>query len=207
MCYDTIINLSDEELSNIQKDVLCRGVDFGVPRRPGKEEVRSAFEMLYQNLSQFSPHSKDGVAQCRASLEAIAHEYANRDNDLRSFSLRRDHFKALKELRENDRIVISRPDKGRATVIMNASDYVSKMMLILNDTSKLCSRGPVATHDRTANIEMSLTEFLCGLKSSGKIGLMMMFLIQFVRWDLQGRGCMGYQKSTKMVAHSAPYCR
>ena len=87
MRYDTIINLSDEELSNIQKDVLCRGVDFavdlGVPRRPGKEQVLSEFEMLYQNLSQFSPHSKDGVVQCRASLEAIAHEYANRDNDLR----------------------------------------------------------------------------------------------------------------------------
>ena len=130
----------------------------------------SEFEMLYQNLSQFSPHSKDGVAQCHASLEAIAHEYANRDNDLRSFSLRREHFKALKELRENDRIVISRPDKGRATVIMNASDYVSKMMLILNDTSKFCLLGPVATHDRTVNIETSLTEFLCGLKSSGEIG-------------------------------------
>ena len=98
--------------------------------------VLSEFEM-YQNLSQFSPHSKDAVAQCRTSLEAIAHEYANKDNDLRSFSLKREHFKALKELRENDRIVISRPDKGRATVIMNSSDFVSKMMLILNDTSVL----------------------------------------------------------------------
>ena len=43
-------------------------------------------------------------------------------------------------------------------------------MLILNDTSKFCLLGPVAAHDRTANIEASLIEFLCGLKSSGEIG-------------------------------------
>ena len=100
---------------------------------------------------------------------SAAHEYANKENDLKAFSLRKEHFKALKELRENDKIVISRPDKGRATVIMNASDYVSKMLVILDDTSKFHALGPVATHDKTARIETSINSLLSRLKTSGEI--------------------------------------
>ena len=34
-------------------------------------------------------------------------------------------MKALSELKANDRLVISKPDKGKVVVVMNKSDYVS----------------------------------------------------------------------------------
>ena len=167
--YDTIINLSNLELSNIQKDVLCRGVDFGIPHQSSKEEVLCEFEVFYRSLAEFSPASKAAVAQCRSSLEGLAHEYANKENDLRSFSLTREHMKALKDLRRNDTVVVTKPDKGRATVILNRADYVEKMMTILNDGSKFVKLGPVDTHDRTSNAEASLNGYLSELRSTGEI--------------------------------------
>ena len=169
LSHDTIINLSDKELTDIEKDVLSRGVDFGIPWRPRKEEVLAEFEMFYRKLVQFSPQSMDAAVQCRSSLETIAHEYANKDSDTRAFSLDREHLKALKELRRNEDIVISRPDKGRATVVLNRSDYVLKMKVILQDTSKFKELGPVDTHDKTASHEAALCSFLEDLRCAKEI--------------------------------------
>ena len=167
--YDTIINLSDIDLTNIQKDVLCRGVHFGIPGRHNREEVLAEFEVFYQNLIQFVPRSKKAAECCRSSIEAIAHEYANKESDRRSFSLRREHLQALRELRNNEDIVISKPDKGRATVIMKRTEYVDKMKFILDDTSKFVRLGPVKTHDKTLSVEAQLNKFLADLVSAGEI--------------------------------------
>ena len=37
--YDTIINLAGIELINVEKDVLCQGVDFGVPPTTREPEI------------------------------------------------------------------------------------------------------------------------------------------------------------------------
>ena len=42
----------------------------------------------------------------------------------------------LKKLKENDSIVISKPDKGNGTVLMNKDDYLEKMNVIIGDRSK-----------------------------------------------------------------------
>ena len=167
--HDTIINLSDVELTALQKDILCRGPHFGVPRNTRPEEVLCEFELFYRKLSNFVPRSLSAVAQCRSSLEALAHEYVNTKLDLKTFSLGREHLKVLKELRNNNDLVVTRPDKGRATVVMNRQDYVMKMLTILNDQTKFQKLGPSSTHDKTAGVESSLNKFLCDLKKSGEI--------------------------------------
>ena len=45
-------------------------------------------------------------------------------------------FAALRELRRNKSIVILKPDKGNGVVILNKSDYISKIDTILADSSK-----------------------------------------------------------------------
>ena len=57
-------------------------------------------------------------------------------------------------------LVITRPDKGKATVILTKKQYVDKMMTILNDRSKFQSLGPVSESDQTAKIEQNLREYL-----------------------------------------------
>ena len=44
--HSTIINLSDLELTDIQKDVLFRGLNFGIPpAKLSREAVIAEFEM------------------------------------------------------------------------------------------------------------------------------------------------------------------
>ena len=43
---------------------------------------------------------------------------------------------ALKDLIKNRDLVIQKADKGNTVVILNKNDYISKMNVILNDSSK-----------------------------------------------------------------------
>ena len=52
---------------------------------------------------------------------------------------------------------------------MNKSDYVSKMLVILNDETKFQTLGPVDTHDKTPSVEASLNNFLNQLRKNGEI--------------------------------------
>ena len=106
---------------------------------------------------------------CKATLESIANEFITSPNDLKSFSLGREHMKALRELRQNEDILISKPDKGRAVVVMSRSDYHDKMLTILQDNPKFKELGPVESHDRTMAIEVKLVKFLTTLRASGEI--------------------------------------
>ena len=65
-------------------------------------------------------------------------------------------YQAIKSLRRNEKTLITRPDKGSGVVILNKSNYVTKMGNILNDASKFECLGPAATADKTATIETKL---------------------------------------------------
>ena len=63
------------------------------------------------------------------------------------------HRRVIKLLRNNNDLVISKPDKGAAVVLLNHADYVNKRLLILNDDTKFKMLGPVETCDHTTSIE------------------------------------------------------
>ena len=79
---------------------------------------------------------------------------------MKEFSLRREHRKALRDLKTQKDLVITRPDKGRATVILTKDAYISKMIEILNESSKFKRLGPCESHDNTSKIETSLQSYL-----------------------------------------------
>ena len=69
----------------------------------------------------------------------------------------------LKRLRNNQEIVILRPDKGNGIVIMNRKDYICGMNNIINDRSKF----KLLTEDPTSLREGQLQRFLRKLKNEG----------------------------------------
>lgn len=164
-----IINLSKVEFSDIEKDVLSKGVDFRIPPRVVKEEVLAEFELMYESLMRIEPVSNEALMQCKSSLQYISHKMSVTKPDLKSFSMTREHTKALRALRRNDDIVICRPDKGRATVVLDKADYVEKMNTILRDETKFEMIGPVREHDRTFKIEEQLQDYLKALFDKGEI--------------------------------------
>ena len=69
----------------------------------------------------------------------------------------------LKRLRNNQEIVILRPDKGNGVVILNRKDYICGMNNIINDRSKF----KLLTADPTFLREGQLQRFLRKLKNEG----------------------------------------
>ena len=47
--------------------------------------------------------------------------------------MKKECFQAIKALRSNDDILITKPDKGSGVVIMSKTDYIFKMESILHD--------------------------------------------------------------------------
>ena len=168
--YDSIINLAGVELSTIQKEVLCRGVDFGFPPRVSQPEILAEFELLQRQTVSFAPVSKEAAERSRCDLAAIAQEVADTKPNLRKFSLHHEHRKALRELR-NENLVIVRPDKGRATVILTRDEYVQKMLTILQDQSKFVCLGPCDEFDCTLKTEKKLQSYLKRLRTRKEISL------------------------------------
>ena len=74
-------------------------------------------------------------------------------------------LKPLKSLRNNADIVITKADKNNTVVILNKTDYLTKINVILN-SQKFQEIGPVDTHDNTARIEGSIQRRLLTLLKS-----------------------------------------
>ena len=166
--HKTIVNLSSVELTDVEKDVLCRGLKFGVPPRLRKEQILAEFELAWQQIPK-GTLSKEDEMECKARLSGTAHRYANSKIDRTGFRLNREHMTAIGQLKKNKNIVIIRQDKGNGTVLMDKSDYIEKMETILKDEAKFELIGNAEEHDRTLQLERALQAFLLRAEKQGHI--------------------------------------
>ena len=110
---------------------MSRGPRFGIPPTyVAKEEIFREFELYFGRLRQLvpdreSPGGKDKEDKLKAKLTSLAHEYAEAEQDRLKFPLGKEHQAALHELRVNKDIVITRPDKGSGTVVMDRDSYIA----------------------------------------------------------------------------------
>jgi len=77
--------------------------------------------------------------------------------------MHKEHFQAIKSLRSNEQILVTKPDKASGVVILNRSDYIKKMGCLLDDKTKLFNMGGVDLHDHTAKNEQKLQKRLLDL--------------------------------------------
>ena len=82
--------------------------------------------------------------------------------DKSDFCLHYQHLKVVKSLRSNNKIIISKPDKGVGELILNKQDYNNKMVEILNDTTKFKIVACVDEFDKTAIQEQRIQSELIG---------------------------------------------
>ena len=159
-----ILNLSDYTLSDAEKFVLSNGLDFCLPpKNVNREEVFAEFEILYAQLARQQPISSNELNSLKARLSDLAHAYCGTPVDLGDFNMHKEHFHAIKSLRSNEQILITKPDKGSGVVILNRSDYIQKMGNILEDKTKFLNMGSVNLHDNTAKNEQKLQKRLLDL--------------------------------------------
>ena len=135
-----ITNLSDHVLSELEKLALANGLNFCLPPPKLKSSnYLSNFELLFNDLSKltFNGSSEEEMFFRRSLAEMALSSYFNfNSNRAKLLNLPRDQFNTLKNLSKNQDIIITKPDKGSGIVIMNKSEYISKVRDIISDTSK-----------------------------------------------------------------------
>ena len=167
---NSIENLSDYKLSDTERFVLSHGLSFCLPPTSVKrEEVLAEFEVLYAQLLHHKPRSDEHLSALKARLSDVAHAYCGSPIDWGDFLMTKECFQAIKALRSNDDIYITKPDKGSGVVILSKNDYNRKMGMILNDTTKFLNLGPVDSNDNTAKIESRIQRRLLRLKKDNLI--------------------------------------
>ena len=133
---------------------MSHGLYFCLPPTSGKrKEILADFEVLYAQLIHDKPRFEEQLAALKARLSDLAHAYCGSPIDLGDFLMTKECFQAIKFLRTNEEILITKPDKGAGIVILNKNNYNDKMKTILNDTTKFLDLVPVTNKDNTAKIE------------------------------------------------------
>ena len=140
-----IINLSNKDLSSSEKSLLSRGLNFGIaPTYIPKKDIIAEVEGKLDYLEKAESISVGDGASIRAEICTILTNSA-----LPKDNISRKERKALTDLRKDNSIKILSADKGRATVILNNSDYIDKCTQhIENGPYKYLKRDPTSKNKR-----------------------------------------------------------
>ena len=135
-----VINLSSRKLTKIEKEALSLGLSFALPK------FNLNFIQHFFNFEKLLVCLKK--IPCSLDWNNIVHNIASlAHNSYNDFPKYKFGFPkvptsiliALKSLKSDKSIVITRPDKGRGTVILDKLDYIKKIEQILLDNSKFKS--------------------------------------------------------------------
>ena len=163
-------NMSSYQLSEKQKLTLSLGLNFSLPvKKINREEVITSFEVFNYRMSKHVAISRQKEKVFKSTLGFLAHRYTNAKVDVNPCVPIKELRQSLVELKRNDSIIITKPDKGSGTVIMDKTEYLNKMQEIIQDNTKFEHIGPVLTKDKTAKREEELRKFLWNLVSTKEI--------------------------------------
>ena len=134
-----IFNFSNRVLTEEEKSILKFGLDFGLP---GKKTAFVNHFLSYEKLANnvFQTHKQQGgTEQSFGEVASFIKTIANENfNQTRKCGLNPSavDVKVLKNLSNDESIIVTKPDKGRGVVIMDKQDYLDKTEGILGDVTK-----------------------------------------------------------------------
>ena len=158
-------NLSNVQLSSTLLEVLSLGPKFCIDKRRNSQlELEVQFENLFDQTKDLTPYTNEDLEAFKSALVNCCYQYGRR-RSVPNPLVTKKHIDALKELKDNKDIIITKPDKGAGIVLLNKLDYIEKMETILADEHKFsCLRNE---KDKTASIEQQITKCLKSFKDEG----------------------------------------
>ena len=169
-----IFNFSSYKLTDDEKNVLCKGLNFSV--KPGMIEYSEFLltsELLFRDIKLEHLSNEDVSAIKARLLDTALTSYQNLSSDREPpENLTSSEFKALKRLPKNKDIVIQKADKGNTVAILDKCSYISAIAEILNDNSKFSELDIPAGNEinHIVNLEKRITSDLKLLKDKEIIG-------------------------------------
>ncbi|XP_072030398.1 uncharacterized protein [Amphiura filiformis] len=150
-----VINLPKYKLSTAQTSILAKGLNFApTPSHIPVDDFIEATERACTRLP------KPEAAQLRAEVVGSL-----KSSKLPKSNLSKDEQQALRDLKAEKSILILPSDKGRCSVVMDKSDYESKVHAMLDDDKTYAKLNK----DPTAKYKSELVRILTRLKQENKI--------------------------------------
>ena len=136
---NSVINLSNRELSDAEHSILNKGLNYAITeKRVPHLEFIAPIERVTANLPKIEAEELKWKVH-RTLLKATPPK-PNITNEERS---------ALKSLKNDDSITIIPADKGNATVILDKSDYQQKLLDIIEKGNyKKIKKDPTQNTER-----------------------------------------------------------
>lgn len=160
-----VYNLSNHTLSKSEYSLLNKGLKFAIKkRRSNSIDTKIELENLYSNIFNDQKNDRCTINNEEALLADLK-SYGHKTDSLAKRvpdPLTREEKSALAGLKANDKIVITRSDKGGDTVILDREDYLRKLESILVDAD----RFSVCGGDQSNKIKVKINKILHRLKNT-----------------------------------------
>ena len=125
-----IHNISSYILTDSEERLLNRGWEFSLENRITKFlEFKTDIE---ENTIKIQPNCRTSIYQiiCK-NIYSASQQLMKASQRKKIMNISDDELNALKSLKRNSQIIISKADKGNAIVIMNKADYIERIESIL----------------------------------------------------------------------------
>ena len=166
------------ELSQEESDLHKAGLYFSIqPDKVWKSEIFINFEKIHRSFIS-NLKSEDTRSQIKAHLSYLANSYFY-NNKLSPRILRQ--YRVLRNLRKNNNIITTKPDKGNRVVILDRKLYDNALQEMISDNSEFEKFSEVPIFKREASLQQILKKvFLTKMNMINCILLVLLLLISMV---------------------------
>ena len=163
-----IFNYSSHRLSNVEKNVLARGLNFALPQvKLNYGDYLTPFELLFRDVTKL-PVPENILERLKVEIKREAFSSYDNYSFWDELNISKEEHKALKSLSTNKDLIIQKSGKGNSVVLLNRNDYIKRMNEMLSDSSKFKKLDikPGKAINSLLQQEDRLTNFLKKVKRS-----------------------------------------
>ena len=132
-----IHNFYSNILTETEKSVLCRGLQFVVPPKALKyADYMVSFELFYRDIITTKLNTLQNETVKSKLLDTAFSLFDRFKKNNSKYNLSETKLQALNSLLQNKGIIIQKADKGNTIVVIHKDAYQKKMKAIISDHSK-----------------------------------------------------------------------
>ena len=121
-----IINNSSYQLSDIEKTVLAKSLNFASPpKKLNYADYLTPYELLLRDLKELSVDDSI-LKRVKVDMKKICLSPFENFKFKDELNITPDELKELKDLSSRKDIIVHKADKGNSVIISNKSDYIKK---------------------------------------------------------------------------------
>ena len=133
-----IFNFSKYVLSDIEKKLLAKGLNFCLPPKQLKyADYLVHFELFYRDIRNLEILSNEDLDFVKTKTKETALSSFRQYNKNPQQNLSKEELAALTNLSKNKDIIIQKSDKGNSVVIVDKDTYIKRMENLLSDQRNL----------------------------------------------------------------------